>query len=84
MKSSIPQKKSARSLAAKRKGQRHQCAVCGDRFLSLLELLAHKRKYRGPHPRPQAQAGPSETIVEKIEDLRAQQYRGSRETNRSS
>jgi hypothetical protein len=77
-----PKAKTRQSLKPSR--LRYTCAGCGERFLSLLELRAHRKKYKGPHRRPKAQKTAGPDIVAGIENLRDQEYRGYREADRSS
>lgn len=68
----------------KQKRRRYTCPICGEAFLSLLELRAHRKASKGRHLRPAVREATSEGIVEKIEDIRSQEYHGYRELNRSS
>ena len=71
-----------------RKGGQYKCTVCGERFLSLMELRAHRKKYKGQHRRPKLEDGTAKDIVavieDKIEEVRDRGYHGYREVDRSS
>jgi hypothetical protein len=69
-------------------GGQYKCKTCGERFLSRMELRAHRKKYRGAHRRPRRQEGKTKDIVDVIEDtieeVRDRGYHGYREVDRSS
>ena len=71
----------------KQKSQHYICRSCGEEFLSLIELRAHRKKNKGPHRRPPVREGKLPDIVEDIEANRecvSRGYHGYREVDRSS
>jgi len=60
------------------------CPICGEEFLSLIELRAHRKKCKGRHQRPTVCETELPDIVRNIEDLQDRGYQGYRESDRSS
>jgi hypothetical protein len=63
---------------------RYKCRLCGEAFLSLMELRAHRQAYQSIHLRPVVFVKTSPNIISAIEELRDRGYQGYRETDRSS
>jgi hypothetical protein len=63
-------------------GRHYQCPVCGEGFLSQLELGAHRQKYPGPHdkPRPTAHKSGRPAQVTGFHDHATHGYRESGRT----
>jgi len=79
-----PESTPLQSSTRKKTRRRYTCLICGRKYLSLIELRAHKKKFQGPHLVPKIRVAKSALRAKKLPSGRRRGYRGHRATTRSS